>query len=201
MILAQSAATAASLAVDREIAVQQVDYQDLREKLLLDGQVLELSREVRLSKAVGYPRDRLGGVVVDGEQIEFFGEWTESSSLRPFVGTSYHHDGNREKGLLVAKFPFVAPSNGLHEIKVSFPSFANRAGSVIYQVAHQDGILKVQVDQRKPKTNSQLWLSLGSFNFKKGEQYYVNLSNEKTEGYVVVDAIQVIALSTEKEKE
>ena len=201
MILAQSAATAASLAVDREIAVQQVDYQDLREKLLLDGQVLELSREVRLSKAVGYPRDRLGGVVVDGEQIEFFGEWTESSSLRPFVGTSYHHDGNREKGLLFAKFPFVAPSNGLHEIKVSFPSFANRAGSVIYQVAHQDGILKVQVDQRKPKSNSQLWLSLGSFNFKKGEQYYVNLSNEKTEGYVVVDAIQVIALSSEKEKE
>jgi len=200
MILAQSAATAASLAVDQEIPVQQVDYDGLRKQLLQDGQILELSRDVRVSKAVGYPRNRLGGVVVDGDQIEFVGEWTESASLRPFLGTSYHHDGNREKGMLSAKFPFVAPSNSLHEIKVSFPSFANRAGSVVYQVAHGDGVLKVLVDQRKPKTSGDLWLSLGTFNFKKGEQYYVNLSNENTEGYVVVDAIQVIALSSEEEK-
>ena len=68
---------------------------------------------------------------------------------------------------------------------------------MIYQVAHEDGVFKVPVDQRKPKISGDLWLSLGTFNFKKGEQYYVNLSNEKTEGYVVVDAIQVIALSLE----
>jgi hypothetical protein len=41
MILGQSAATAASLAIDRGIAVQKVDYGELRERLLEDGQVLE----------------------------------------------------------------------------------------------------------------------------------------------------------------
>lgn len=42
MILGQSAATAASIALDKKIAVQEVDYQELRERLLTDKQVLEL---------------------------------------------------------------------------------------------------------------------------------------------------------------
>ena len=41
MILAQSAATAAALAIDRGVAVQDVPYADLRQRLLKDGQVLE----------------------------------------------------------------------------------------------------------------------------------------------------------------
>jgi hypothetical protein len=41
MILGQSAATAAAMAIDEEIGVQEVDYSRLREKLLADGQVLE----------------------------------------------------------------------------------------------------------------------------------------------------------------
>ena len=40
MILGQSAATAAALAIDRGIAVQEVPYAALRERLLADGQVL-----------------------------------------------------------------------------------------------------------------------------------------------------------------
>lgn len=42
MILGQSAATAASFAIDENINVQNVDYTQLRKHLLADGQVLEL---------------------------------------------------------------------------------------------------------------------------------------------------------------
>ncbi len=41
MILGQSAATAAALAIDANIAVQDVPYEKLRERLLAEGQVLE----------------------------------------------------------------------------------------------------------------------------------------------------------------
>lgn len=41
MVLGQSAAAAACLAIDRGIALQDLDYSDLRARLLLDGQVLE----------------------------------------------------------------------------------------------------------------------------------------------------------------
>jgi hypothetical protein len=42
MILGQSAATAASIAVEKKISVQEVNYADLRKKLLENGQVLGL---------------------------------------------------------------------------------------------------------------------------------------------------------------
>jgi hypothetical protein len=42
MVLGQSAATAAALAIDGGVAVQDVAYGQLRERLLNDGQVLEL---------------------------------------------------------------------------------------------------------------------------------------------------------------
>jgi hypothetical protein len=41
MVLGQSAATAASLAIDDRLAIQQVDYQKLRKQLLKDKQILE----------------------------------------------------------------------------------------------------------------------------------------------------------------
>ena len=41
MILGQSAATAAALAIDQKIPVQEVRYEDLRARLLKDAQVLE----------------------------------------------------------------------------------------------------------------------------------------------------------------
>jgi hypothetical protein len=41
MILGQSAATAAAMAIDSNIAVQDVPYDKLRTRLLADGQVLE----------------------------------------------------------------------------------------------------------------------------------------------------------------
>jgi hypothetical protein len=45
MILGQSAATIASLALEKNQAVQDVTYSDLRPRLLADGQVLEYSVE------------------------------------------------------------------------------------------------------------------------------------------------------------
>jgi hypothetical protein len=45
MILGHSAATAASMAIDGKINVQDVDYQKLKEKLLKDGQILSVETQ------------------------------------------------------------------------------------------------------------------------------------------------------------
>jgi len=45
MILGQTAATAAALAIDSNLAVQDVSYEQLRARLLADGQVLDASKE------------------------------------------------------------------------------------------------------------------------------------------------------------
>ena len=55
MMLGQSAATAAALAIDEGVAVQDVPYAKLRERLLKDGQVLEICG----TSSIAAP-DRLG---------------------------------------------------------------------------------------------------------------------------------------------
>jgi hypothetical protein len=45
MILGQSAATAAALAIDKNVPVQDVRYAELRERLLADGQILEAPKK------------------------------------------------------------------------------------------------------------------------------------------------------------
>ena len=43
MILGQSAATAAAMAIDAKLPVQQVKYESLRKRLIADAQVLEFN--------------------------------------------------------------------------------------------------------------------------------------------------------------
>ena len=151
-------------------------------------------RSNRVSRGRGIDPKSLSGVVIDGKQVRFAGEWVESSSLRPFVGSSYFHDENGGKGMRSATFPFLAPNDGLHEIMVSFVPSGNRAGKVRYEVKHDKGLVKIMVDQRKKGDRDMIWHSLGSFVFRKGDPYTVAVHNEGTEGYVIADAVQVIPL-------
>ena len=52
MILAQSAATAAVLAIDEAISVQQVSYEKLKTKLLEDNQILMLKKKEVISRGL-----------------------------------------------------------------------------------------------------------------------------------------------------
>ena len=58
MILGQSAATGAALALDGKLAVQDVPYSQLREQLLRDGQVLEWSVSANTGKSDVGKRNR-----------------------------------------------------------------------------------------------------------------------------------------------
>ena len=59
MILGQSAATAAALAIDGSLAVQDVTYAQLKARLLADGQVL--NKAIDLSKYPAHEDNQLGG--------------------------------------------------------------------------------------------------------------------------------------------
>jgi hypothetical protein len=195
MILAHSAATAASLAIEDGVIVQRVSYEKLKNKLMDDGQVLALEKNDFIASGHGIDPQTLSGVVVEGEQVNLLGDWTKSSSLRPFVGDGYFHDGNGGKGMRKAEFPFLTDRNGLHELRISYIPSGNRAGKVKYLVEDEKGLEEILVDQRKKGSVEKIWHSLGSFDFLKGKSYKVSLQNDDTEGYVVVDALQIIPLN------
>ncbi|MCA9414595.1 MAG: FAD-dependent oxidoreductase, partial [Candidatus Omnitrophica bacterium] len=92
MILGQSAATAAAMSIDGNLAVQDLPYASLRERLLADGQVLEMDDPNALLSR------KLPGIVVDDSEANFTGSWGSSSANRPFVDSGYRHDENAGKG-------------------------------------------------------------------------------------------------------
>jgi len=189
MAMGQSAATAAVFAIDGRTTVQAVPYPVLRERLLADGQILEWTGPARAA-AGGIDPKSLAGIVLDDTQAEYQGEWTTSTSAR-YLGSGYRHDGNAVKGQCSATFRPEIPQAGEYEIFLLYPPHANRADKVPVTVKPEGGTAKtVKVDQRKAGANHTA--SVGRFGLGIGKSVTVIVGNEGTEGYVVVDGIQLV---------
>jgi hypothetical protein len=165
-----------------------VDYAALRERLVADGQILEWTGPARQS-STGIDPKSLPGLVLDDAQAELKGDWTHSTSAR-FLGSGYQHDGDAEKGARTATFRAVIPTAGTYECLLFYPPLPNRASNVPVTVAHGDSSKTVLVNQKKAGENNAT--SLGTYAFNAGESVTVIVSNEGTDGYVIVDGVQFV---------
>jgi len=196
MILGQSAATAAVLAIDGNLAVQDVPYAKLREQMLKDGQVLEYANAAPGGKAKSakgvVDQKQLPGVVVDDEDAKFTGDWKTSSANAGFIGNGYKHDGAAKDGKFTARFETKLPKAGQYEVFLAYPPNANRASKVAVEITHAGGKETVFVDQRKTPAIDQHFHRLGRFDFTMDQPAVVTVSNAGADGYVVVDAVQLL---------
>src|SRR5262245_56632085 len=189
MVLGQSAATAAAIAIDDKVDVQKVDYQKLKKPLLADKQVLEFAAP---PKEGAIDPKKLPGVVVDDADAELKGFATVSTSIGPFVGAGYRHDGNTDRGKQSAKFVPDLPAAGKYEVRLAYTANPNGATNASVTVAHSGGGGIVKVDQKKKPPIDGLWVSLGTFQFDKGKTGSVTVSNSEADGFVIIDAVQFI---------
>ncbi|MCA9134269.1 MAG: FAD-dependent oxidoreductase, partial [Planctomycetales bacterium] len=192
MILGQSAATTAALALKNDIAVQDVDYDELRQQLLADGQVLEYTAD-ELNK-LGVDPTKIQGTVVDNAAAQLSGNWTPSTS-GPSVGRNYLHDGNAGNGKATARFAAQLPS-GRYQVRLAYSQNANRASNVPLLIEHAGGRHFIQINQRQQPPIDQLFISLGEFRFAEDSPAVVTLCNRGTNGYVIADAVQFLPLDS-----
>jgi len=189
MILGQSAATAAAMALDADQAVQDVPYEKLRERLLADGQVLKYDGPLPLSKDAVDPA-KLPGTVVDESQASLVGSWSSGAAAAKMVGAQYRHDGNAADGRSSARFEAKLPAAGRYEVRFAYTPNPNRASNVPVEVHAADGVKTVTVDERRTPPIDGLFVSLGTFEFATDKPAAVVVVNRETDGYVVVDAVQ-----------
>ncbi len=194
MILGQSAATAASLSIDHQQAVQNVDYQLLKKQLLEDGQVLEYTGPYRKPR-VGIAPQSLPGIVVDDTQATKKGDWIRSSASGTYVGFSYLHDGNRAQGEKSVTFQFEVPRSGLYEVRLSYSQNTNRASNVPVLVHHSRGTETKMVNQKKKPTINKAFVSLGKYHFSKQAPGKVVVKNDQANGYVIADSLWVVPVA------
>jgi uncharacterized protein (TIGR03067 family) len=198
MVLGQSAATAAALAIRDECDIQSISYPALRERLLADGQVLEWTGPVRREPA-GVDPATLGGVVVDDAAAECRGEWLESRSIGGFVGAGYRHDGGTGKGEKSVSFRPVLPAAGRYEVRLYYTPSGNRAANVPVRVVVPGETRLVSVDQRRPAAEG--YAILGRFDLPAGDGVTVTITTEGTEGHVVADAVQFVPVKEPRESD
>ena len=105
MVTSQSAAAAACHAIDENVAVQDVDYARLRQRLIKDGQVLEWKHASRKTPRRTVNAADLPGIAMDDDAAEYVGDWVTSSASPSVIGRSYHHDANTDRGKEISCLP------------------------------------------------------------------------------------------------
>ncbi len=190
MILGQSAATAACLALERGTTLHDLDYAVLRKRLLADGQVLDLPPGA--VPAVWLDPAQLPGVVVDDTDAELAGAWKRSTSVRPFVGLWYLHDGNSREVKSTAKFVLAAPRPGDYVVRIAYSPHGNRATNVLVRIRLPNGAEKVlRLNQRRTPADPP-FQPVATARLNGGDRCIVEISNEGADGYVIVDAVQLL---------
>lgn len=179
MVLGQSAATAACLALDAGVPVQDVPYQTLKERLEKDGQILNYGSSHQQSK--------LDGIIVDDAQAKLSGDWKQSTLIAGYR-MGYKHDGDARNGKSKATFSTAIPKPGKYEVQIAWTSNPNRATNVPVQVIHAQGKDNFLLNQQKNPNLEIGFHRLGAFSF--GHQAEVAISNQGTDGHVIIDAVR-----------
>ncbi len=191
MVMGQSAAVAAGLAIEAGTSVQDVPYARLKERLLAVNQVLDFLPAAPTGKGVA--KSTLPGIVIDDDQAELKGFGSTSTSTPGFIGEGYRHDGNAGKGEQTARYTPDLPKAGRYRVAFSYGANPNRGSNVQVRIRHADGESTVTVNQKNPPAGDAPFHPLGTFDFKSGREGWVEIGNGGSDGYVIVDAVQWLA--------
>jgi lysophospholipase L1-like esterase len=176
MILGQSAATAAALAIDSNVSVQALDYHKLAAVLNVDGQKLS------------YNAEALSDIIVDNSAATAIpaGGWIASSATAGFYGSDYLHDGNTNKGSKLVRYTPTLPTTNSYQVFLRWSAHVNRATTIPVSVHYSGGVFSTNLNQR---INGDAWNLLGSFPFIAGTNGNLLIeTGSATNGYVVADA-------------
>jgi len=189
MVMGQSAATAAVIAIDSGKDLQQIEYAKLKERLLADGQMLDFESPP-MPEHVSISKEKLGGIVVDDMEADLTGFNSIGHTTPGFVGEGYRHDSDTAKGEQKALFTPDLPAAGQYRVAITYSALANRSASVPVIIHHADGEEKIIVNQKKKAPEKDVLLPLGTFRFEKGKTGWLEIRNEGTTGHVIIDAAQ-----------
>ena len=181
-----------------EIAAQKAE----KELAALTSSIAKLKDQLRSAGADIRPKgsksvavSSLPGIVIDDADAMKVGEWTLSTSLKPFVGSGYVHDNHGDragKGTKTVSFTPKIPATGKYEVRIAYNAGPSRAEKVPVTIFHADGEELVEINEHTETLEGLAFATVGTFRFEDSGQGYVLVSNAGTQGVVTVDAVQFI---------
>ncbi|WEA01458.1 FAD-dependent oxidoreductase [Mucilaginibacter sp. SJ] len=174
MVLGQSSAVAACQAIDKKIAIQQVNVKEVQSLLradpLADGSMPE--------------------VLVDNEDSHVTGDWkTEKSGG---YGPTYLTDNSKAETAKSVRFIPEKLKKGAYHVYTYFPKVMNPATKTYITIYDGDKATEKIINQSDLQVEGQTsgeWLPLGLYNFSGENKAYVEISNKNADGVIVADAV------------
>ncbi|HEV7403657.1 MAG TPA: DUF1553 domain-containing protein [Chthoniobacteraceae bacterium] len=136
----------------------------------------------------------LPGIVVDDSEAKVVGMWKHSKYVRSYIGEGYLTDDNTGKGEKTITFSPAIPKTARYEVRLAYAYAPNakRAKNIRVSILHADGEETVFVDENQPPPIDGRFIKLGTWRFEKDGAGYVLISNDKSDGFVTVDALQLL---------
>lgn len=200
MVIGQGAGVAAALAADRDVPVHELPYEDLRSRLLAQGQVLDLPHELPPpSESGSIEAASLPGIVLDDAAAELSGQWTRSTTFRPFIGEGYVFTPERDAGpegdgKSSATYRFTVPASGRYQVLMAYSAHGSRAKEVPVTLSTAGVGHTVRVDQTVPVPEDRRFREITTIELEAEGEITLRVTNEGTRGFVILDAFQLIYL-------
>lgn len=178
MVLAQSAAVAASFAIDENLGVQQVDVRKLGEELrnnpLADGSAPDILLD----------ND-------DASAVSTQGEWTSVA----FGGYGPSYLSSTPGGEVTAVFSAEIGRTGRYSVYTYIPKSENGSSGMKLIVDTGSEIKEVTLDLAGLTVEGQTsgeWTHAGTFSLAEGSRFSATVSNEGADGIVAADAVLLV---------
>ncbi|QDU80975.1 putative FAD-binding dehydrogenase [Polystyrenella longa] len=202
MILGQSAGIAAALTQQGKTTVQELPYSKLREHLLAQKQVLDLPDvPEQITESGSVASTSLPGIVLDDAAAVLTGKWSHSSNFTPHIDDGYQYAGSNEKGAqgdgsATAMFRFKAPTTGKYQMLMAYSAHSTRAKNVPVTVTSGSYEERILVDQTIPLPSGKHFRSISEVQLDQNVESVININDDKTHGFVIIDAIQLIPIDS-----
>jgi hypothetical protein len=182
MVMGQSAAVAATLAIDEHTSVQQINIRRLQD-ILHTNPLADNSQP---------------DILVDNDQsanVTVLGNWKTNENSHNSYAASSLQINDREKKPASVRFRIAVPETGRYKIYRYTPEADSAASSVAFNIANGKKIIPVSVNLRALNVEGQTsgeWIYVGEFNFIKNAKSYVEITNKNADGIIVADAILLV---------
>lgn len=177
MVLGQSSATAAVMAIDEDIPVQRINVPKLQEQLrkdpLADGSIFEVLIDNR-----------------DSVNVQRKGTWTVEK--RGGYGPDFFVHEPRPQELASVRFTSDVPEAGTYKGYIYFPKVTDISRSTLVIVNdgnRNHGLTIKESDIRVEGQTSGEWVPLGTYDLPAGKSSYVQVSSKDADGKVIADAV------------
>lgn len=179
MVLAQSSAIAASMAIDGKTSVQTIDVaklqQTLRTNPLADGSTPD--------------------ILVDNDDeahVSRTGDWERINNSKGAYGPSYFTTKSAGAEPKTIRFSPDVAKAGTYQVYMYFPKLAGASLTTTVNVSDGSQTKTVSIREADIRVEGQTsgeWVSLGSFNLSPAKKSYVEVATKEVDGLVVADAV------------